>query len=235
MNTSVNLVRFVVGGLARRVVSAAAKKASLSVGVIAARAQFLFIDPPQTLMVATCNTKEIIFANLGAVITGLEGHDRELAQKFEAEIDSIKGLVNGFISKLVTELKREMGVDAVDFNLDEHEISHAFEDWFEAADLSRLSDKAQVDALKALLRDHIGLEAANPEDQRHIKALDKKLASDGVVGHLANKMLDLYSKVEAFSREKALAVPPKATSSVSGGKKVGGSPTSKPGSQSNGR
>ena len=142
----------------------------------------------------TCNLQHVIYENLGKILTGIKGRDNELIHQFRDEIGAIKSLITSFIGKMVTDLENEMGGDAVDYNLDNHSISHAFEDWLETADLTRLGDPSQKAQLRALLRERINLQE---EDTEYSKIIEQALESDGFLERLQGQVTDLKDKTTA--------------------------------------
>src|SRR3989339_637437 len=148
---------------------------------------------PMPLIVGWCNTKKIILQNFAPVIVGITKHQKQLMKEFDVEIDEIKRLGATFIDKLVAELKTEMGTEAYNFQLDDHEISHAFEHWLEEADLTKLNDPAQKEKLKELLAKKIGIQ---PDDAHYLKVLEDSIRAGDSFCELSENMAKLKWKLE---------------------------------------
>lgn len=149
------------------------------------------------LVFGFCNFKGIISENLASVIAGMTRHQEQLMKEFDAQIEKIKGTITRFIGKMIEDLTKEMGLKAHKFNLDPHEISHAFEDWVREADLTKLDDPAQKRKLKELLAEHIDIQ---PEEEGYLGVLDRSLGTEGF-NQISREMAELKKKVDARTRE----------------------------------
>ncbi|NQU17233.1 MAG: hypothetical protein HQ564_04120 [Candidatus Saganbacteria bacterium] len=145
-----------------------------------------------------CNLAHIIAENLGNIIAGIKGRNDELIREFQGQIDQIKSTINSFLDTLITDLRSEMGIDAIDYELDQHKISHAFEDWMRDANLMDLGNPKELAELKELLKERIGLDA---EDDDLIKILENKLASADITEDLAAQVASLKLEMEEYIKD----------------------------------
>jgi len=160
---------------------------------IAAASAFMSIGSGMIAVAGICNLQKIVYERLGTVISGLKGENEQVMNKFQKEIDGIKGSINTFIGNLIDKLKKEMGPNAIDYDLDDHDISHAFEEWISTSDITKLSSPQSRQRLKELIMEHIQMDE---KDQGYAKMIDDALQSDDFMGNLAGKMKSLREKVE---------------------------------------
>jgi len=179
-------------GLAMIKAGSLAEFCAVNPGVAAASAM-MNLGSGMIVVAGICNLQKIVYERLGSVISGLKGENEQIMNKFQKEIDAIKGSINTFIGKLVDKLKKEMGPNAIDYDLDDHDISHAFEEWISTSDITKLSTPEARQRLKALIMEHIQMDE---KDQTYDKMIDEALQSDDFMGKLAEKMKDLRNKVE---------------------------------------
>lgn len=145
-----------------------------------------------------CNLQCILFENLGNIISGIKERNDELIRHFQKEIDAIKNNIVTFIGRMVKDLQNEMGFDSTSFNLDNHEISHVFEEWLKDTDLNNLADPAESKRLRQMLKDKIGLQTG---DEAYAAIVDKHLESGEFLDSLAGQMKDLRGKTQEYLDE----------------------------------
>ena len=146
------------------------------------------------LVFGWCNLQHIIYENLGSIIAGIKGRNTELIQKFDREIEALKKNTAGFINSMVEDLSKEMGLNDWEYELDDHEISHAFEDWLKEANFNDLANPAETARLKELIKGKIGIEAG--ED--NLDAIIGRHLASGDFNGLVRELEGLREKTDQY-------------------------------------
>ncbi|NQU17234.1 MAG: hypothetical protein HQ564_04125 [Candidatus Saganbacteria bacterium] len=143
--------------------------------------------------------QQIDHGRLEDIFGKITENNQELVALFGAQIDQMKATINSFLDVLITDLRSEMGINAVDYELDQHELSHAFMSWLKEADLADLNNPEQIDRLKELLKEKLGLEE---EDDDYMAILEGRLSSDPNIAKLASEVADLAKEMGEVFNEK---------------------------------
>lgn len=164
------------------------------------------------LMFGWCNLAHIIYENLGNIVAGIKGRNEELIQKFDREIEALKKNIAGFINSMVGDLRKDMGLNDWQYELDDHEISHAFEHWLEKADFNDLANPAETARLKELLKEKIGIKAG--ED--NLDAIIGRHLASGDFNGLIRELEGLREKTDQYLEDNPPPARPETESDEDG-------------------
>ena len=152
---------------------------------------------PAAVIIGSCASmriaKERVCASLSGVVNGIRGHEEEVMLEFGKEIAAIKEMVVSFSSKIADSLRQEMGASAVNFNLDDHDISHAVEEWLTSVDISKINTPQERERLKQLVMRRIRIEAS---DSAYIAGLNRLFQSESFLAVLHQKMSELKQRAQ---------------------------------------
>lgn len=154
------------------------RKAAIITAPYAAMFTAALISAPDArtgLVLGICNLQHVIYACLSDLIKGIKGREEELSKQFKQQTDLLKEHITKFANGLVDRIKKELGFDALDLNLDAHDdVSHVIEDWVEEIkDWDNPGRGDQMVRLKEMLQEKIGL------NDKNAGILDKQLNSAG--------------------------------------------------------
>jgi len=152
-------------------------------------------------MAGICNLRNVLCDSFANVVAGVKGRDQEIIRQFNHEIEEIKTQVLNFVDKLVEGLRSKMGMNSILYQLDDHEISHVFENWIKETEVAKLGGKEAEARLKAMLAKQIDLKSG---DSSYLDYLGEEISSSGITATLARQIAELQKKTEKYLKDNPL-------------------------------